>query len=481
GGSGIVIVKYLPTSAPIAIFNGGNVGIGTFAPLSKLDVNGGLAVGSYAGTAAAPTNGLIISGSVGIGTTSPQALLTVGSSTPAYLLAGDKYNSAYISGLLEVGGTGTSTIASNLDVLGTLHATNSYVGDLIFANNFRFTEAANGVYPQALFLQNQNGENIMSFDENGGIVIGKGSSLESGQEPEVKIIDLTEITASSTKTAFIVNQSGSGDIADFQANGVSIMNIAQSGEVKVAGSMLVDGRIMLCAGGYCSNALDSAVDETMADLGVEGKVVAGAFEGYCEDGFVWVPGSAKYGTLPGFCVQADLMKDESDQIKTNVSQGEAQIACQTLGTGYHLIGENEWLTIAENILQNPDNDSDTITSGMQLATTSISYKLNNDNLINNLVGEVSEWTDSNITQDDTINPLSDEWQEYNLISSFKSLQYLKPAYYLTSSDNGIGKILTGAGDVPVRGFIRGFDGIYSLDLSHSPAEQNNNVGFRCTK
>ena len=58
---------------------GGNVGIGTAGPLSKLDVNGGVAVGSYAGANAAPSNGMIISGNVGIGAASPAGTLEVDS------------------------------------------------------------------------------------------------------------------------------------------------------------------------------------------------------------------------------------------------------------------------------------------------------------------------------------------------------------------------------------------------------------------
>jgi hypothetical protein len=55
----------------------GNIGIATTTPLSKLDVNGSVAAGAYAGTAAAPANGMIVSGSVGIGTSSPLAKLDV--------------------------------------------------------------------------------------------------------------------------------------------------------------------------------------------------------------------------------------------------------------------------------------------------------------------------------------------------------------------------------------------------------------------
>ncbi|MBS1614400.1 MAG: hypothetical protein JST49_16385 [Bacteroidetes bacterium] len=51
-----------------------NVGIGTNDPKSKLDINGGLSVGSsYSGTSTAPTNGAIIEGRVGIGTNAPDS------------------------------------------------------------------------------------------------------------------------------------------------------------------------------------------------------------------------------------------------------------------------------------------------------------------------------------------------------------------------------------------------------------------------
>jgi hypothetical protein len=48
------------------------VGIGTETPINKLDVEGGVAVGAgYSGANTAPTNGMIIEGNVGIGTTTP--------------------------------------------------------------------------------------------------------------------------------------------------------------------------------------------------------------------------------------------------------------------------------------------------------------------------------------------------------------------------------------------------------------------------
>jgi len=79
-GSTMTGVLKLPANGLVAgtnqlVLSGGNVGIGTTSPVSKLDVKGGISAGSYAGVNAAPTNGMIISGNVGIGTTNPTAPL----------------------------------------------------------------------------------------------------------------------------------------------------------------------------------------------------------------------------------------------------------------------------------------------------------------------------------------------------------------------------------------------------------------------
>ena len=58
------------TPASAIAYSGGNVGIGTTATANKLDVNGAVAIGTYAGTAA-PANGLIVSGKLSVGESSP--------------------------------------------------------------------------------------------------------------------------------------------------------------------------------------------------------------------------------------------------------------------------------------------------------------------------------------------------------------------------------------------------------------------------
>ena len=317
-----------------------------------------------------------------------------------------------------------------------------------------------------------------------------------------------EIDALSPATALVVRQAGEGNIAEFQGPQVSVMTVEGGGEVKVVGNMNVDGRILVCSGGVCPSGLEAGVDSTLGDVGVEGKVVAGAYESYCADGFVWIPGSSKFGTMPGFCVASRISRqtnenesgtnshesliqsitDASSTPWVNISQGEAAIACQGLGDSYHLISENEWLTIAENALRIGDNDIDKVTAGLQLATTSTSTALtmSNGSLIYDIIGTISQWTDQTITKSglpaltDSTPEAIGSWQEYYNVGNYQGLN-IAPPYYYTAAQNGIGQLLLGTGDANLRGFVRGYNGLYSLDLSNAPTTQSPVVGFRCAK
>jgi len=119
-----------------------------------------------------------VAGNVGIGTTSPVATLSV-------------------NGLMYIGGTGTSTVENNLYVMGTLRATNSYVGDLIFGNNFRFTETS---LDSPLYLLNASGDNVVTFDQNGNVGIGTTSpSYKLEVAGEVAALGFINISTSEAK------------------------------------------------------------------------------------------------------------------------------------------------------------------------------------------------------------------------------------------------------------------------------------------
>jgi hypothetical protein len=132
-------------------------GVGTASPVSKLDVNGNLTIGAtYAGTTAAPANGVLIQGNVGIGLTAPNGRLHLYEATGTTItsLAGTLIlqhgNSGGTSGILfkssveptdygyirftdDGSGTGSSSEDGLLEIgIANDPSTNSYQDDIAF-------------------------------------------------------------------------------------------------------------------------------------------------------------------------------------------------------------------------------------------------------------------------------------------------------------------------------------------------------------
>ncbi len=107
----------------------GKVGIGTKTPQGKLSVLGGVSIGTYASTNAPPINGLLVSGDVGIGTTTvaPYKVNVNGDLNATRLcIAGTCQNTWPAGG--GIGGSGTVNYIPRFGIGGTT-ITNSHIYD----------------------------------------------------------------------------------------------------------------------------------------------------------------------------------------------------------------------------------------------------------------------------------------------------------------------------------------------------------------
>ena len=444
-------------SGDLAIMQG-NVGIGETAPGSKLSVSGGATIGASYDTTASPSNGLIIEGNVGIGTTSPN---------------------------------------SKLDVWGNLNVGTSST--------------------PAFYVDSATG--------NVGIGTGVPTST-------LEIYD-------SSSAQLTLTQTDGTNYAQFKVDSVGDLRITAEGgdDIKMA-----NDNLWICSGGSIGTLSCPTLSlSTNGNLVVENDIYIddsgtnhSEYKKICPDGYIWVSGNSKFGTESGFCVMKYEAKcdDDSDGVGdttaesadygvwvnsstactgagkdvvssaqgapiTYISQVDAQAYCEAIGEGYHLITDQEWMTIAEDAGWQDENwcdldgsncgntpgtnylaagHNDNAPSEAEDATTSDSYPcyatvaedtnatcgdsgsqkrthtLSNGEVIWDVAGNVYEWTDNYIVHEigtahtDGEMPLNDtaattsNWYEYTNVVNYKSINYIKPFRSDWSSTQRIGKI-----------------------------------------
>jgi len=269
-------------------------------------------------------------------------------------------------------------------------------------------------------------------------------------------------------------------------------------------------------------------------------VIAGGVA--CPSGFIVVPGNSAFGTSD-FCV----MKYEARQVgattvpistatgtpwvsvsQTNAIAYSANVAgC----TGCKLMTENEWLTIAQNVLNVASNwtggsvGSGSIYSGhndggpgssltadandangysgtgnVASSNQRRTLTLSTGEVLWDLAGNVWEWTSGTIAGGQQPGFASDTvygWKDYthgslvrrSLATNAYPAFGTPAASAWSGSGQGIGQLFSNYSEAGVRGFVRGGDwvgtpsnaGILSLGLNNASSVTASSIGFRVTK
>jgi hypothetical protein len=248
----------------------------------------------------------------------------------------------------------------------------------------------------------------------------------------------------------------------------------------------------------------------------------------CPTGYIRVPGSSLYGTRD-FCVMKYEAKTGSATVAAttqasglpqgNITQTNAITACSLNGSGYRLINNAEWMTIARNIeaqssnwtggsvgsgglwrghtdnsptnslAASTDNDPYSGTGNTSPSIERRTHILSNGEVIWDLSGNLWEWTnDTTLGANKPNNSSGNLWQQWTAITNFGTLSYnlTRPSNSSWNSTQNMGQYYAGSLTGGPFAFLRGgywadgaLAGVFTLILNTSPSTANSLYGFRC--
>lgn len=291
---------------------------------------------------------------------------------------------------------------------------------------------------------------------------------------------------------------------------LTVTNDASLGSLTVVTAANIGGALTVSGAGIFNGSLTF------------GTTLSGSCQGLNGD-YVWVPGSAKYGTLPGFCVMKYEAKNDGSNVAVStesgapwvsINQRTARDRAREACAGCHLISEAEWMTIATDVaLQDENWSGGTVGSGCLFRGNvgnndacgyngadpengpgrdqKAKFVLSNGQEIWDISGNVWEWTDAYMIANEAptdATPVS-EYLEYTAITKYGDFNYLKPPVDTWNATQGMGRLYSDFDDgTALRGFIRGgywngttYAGAFALGLSYAPTNAGADLGFRVAR
>ncbi len=349
-------------------------------------------------------------------------------------------------------------------------------------------------------VENQETENIQTKIDR---VVGSNLYFRNGFDENITVTDVKV-----NGTSCLINGSYNSGL---QTLDLSSCNVNLSGNVEI---VVFTNKGIFSKKEYFKNSvnLESSLDCSSLNGGEWVEVLgSGTFS---TSDFCVMKYEAKEDSS-GACPDGDTVNCPISQASSSpwvsINQTNAQIECESLGEGYHLITNAEWMTIARNIEQVQSNWADntigsTVSSGGGLKrgnvgiTDSVSYdgsnpesgtgrntkallNLSNGEGIWDLSGNVWEWTNDTCSQANWDTGANIEWTVSSPdLSDYEILNAGPLGNY--NSSHGVGRYYgcSSEGNRFIRGGLNTLgatSGVFSINLNIGASTSSTAFGFRC--